>query len=130
MSVKNFVSSVRRSIFQFYNSYFLRRHRVIQCLIIQQNDALFSVESFHIPVYFVSVGETPQVTSKKRCLNSRKYEEDFLWVYWSHKHCGWMCKICEMYPTTAGHSKSAFLALSASNIAHPGRSMNTHGNSK
>ena len=102
----------------------------MQCLIIQQNDVTFSSESLHIPVYFVSVGETPQVTSDKRCFNSTKYEEDFPWVYWSHKHRGWMCKICEMYLKTGGSSKNAFSTRPTDDTAHPGGSMSTHSNRK
>ena len=61
----------------------------------------------YIPIYFVSVGETPQVISDKKCFNSTKYK-DFPWVCWSHKHRSWLCKICEMYPTTGGCSKVLF----------------------
>ena len=70
------------------------------------------------------------MTSEKRCFNSTKSEEDFLWVYWSHKHRVWMCKICEMYPTTGQRSKGVFSTRPTSDTAHPGLSISTHGNSK
>ena len=68
--------------------------------------------------------------SDKRYYGSSKYEEDHIWLYYSEVHRGWMCKICEKYPYSAGPSKGAFSTRSCENTTHPSHSFRQHEISK
>lgn len=64
--------------------------------------------------------------SDKRLFNSSKYEEDFPWLYMSHQHRGWMCKVCEKYPYAGGRSKGAFSTRPCANTTHPSLAFKKH----
>ena len=48
----------------------------------------------------------------------------------SHRHRGWMCKVCEKYPYAGGRSKGAFSTRPCANTSHPLVAFNKHAKSK
>ena len=63
----------------------------------------------------------PDTNSDKWYHGSSHFENDFLWLYYSHAQHGWMCKICEKYPYNAGPARGAFSVCPCVNTEHSTR---------
>ena len=66
------------------------------------------------------------VNSDKRYHGSSEFENDFPWLYYSHAHHGWMCKICEKYPYNAGPARGPFSVRDCVNTEHPTHAFKQH----
>ena len=86
-----------------------------------------------------SSGESGNLFSQSKLLSQKsykkysgpsKYEGHHSWLYFSQTHRGWMCKICEKYPYSAGASKGAFSTRACENTIHPSHAFRQHERSE